>query len=111
MVHFVNIAAVAMAQVTAPPGSGWQGVSYGKIGLACGICAVISVIIGAALQAGIFHKFQKHTPGTWRTEGAHQFMCSTAGRVLGGLAFPFLRFLDAVLFAQAFANFAQHRVR
>jgi hypothetical protein len=85
-----NLAALALALETPSPGTGWHGVSFGRIGMACGACAVVAVIVGAALQAGAFHSFQKLTPGTWRTEGSRQWVCSTVGRVLGGLAFPFM---------------------
>ena len=42
------------------------------------------------MQAGVFHKFQKTTPGTWRTENPIRYLMSAASRGLVGVGFPLL---------------------
>lgn len=69
---------------------GWHGVSYSKIAEAGAICGGVALVVGVALQAGVFHKFQKRTPGTWRREGPAQYVLSVVCRMLVGVGFPLL---------------------
>ncbi len=68
----------------------WHGVGYGVIATAAAICAAISLVIGSVMQAGIFHRFHRLTPNTWRPEGPTRYALGAAARVLVGLGFPLL---------------------
>jgi hypothetical protein len=69
---------------------GWHGVSYSKIAEAGAICGGVALVVGVALQAGVFHRFQKKTPGTWRAEGPSKYALSVVCRLLVGVGFPLL---------------------
>jgi hypothetical protein len=90
MAPFGSIGAVLLAQAAKTGDTGWQGVALGKIAMAAAICAVFAVVVSGVMQAGIFHKFQRLTPSTWRPEGPRQYLFGSAARALCGVIFPFL---------------------
>jgi hypothetical protein len=68
-----------------PFGSSGQSVATAGV-----VCAVISAGVGTAINAGLFHKFQKLTPQTWRPESGGLYARGLLSRLVLGVGYPML---------------------
>lgn len=61
-----------------------------SVAIAGAVCGVVSVAVGMAIHGGLFHKFQRLTPGTWRPEAGSRYATGVLARLVVGAGFPLL---------------------